>query len=431
MWLLVLLVVLMPLHAFISTWGGTAIGPLWLWKSWKELVLLVFMVLSLGWLVFTPAALKVLLKDRLVLLVIGFLVLSVGMAFMRLDTNGSNATLAGLASDLRYFAVATLAYLLMRFGGMGKPILEKGLRFVGVGAIVLSVIGLLQVSVLPRDLLTHFGYQYGVTIAPYMTVDVLEQGVLRAFATLRGPNEFGAYLLVGLVAVLTTFRSRARLFGALVVASGIAVSHSRSAILGAFIAVCAWVFLQYGVEWVKTFKKQLVVALGVAVVLIAAVSQTDVFRLVVFHSAPGESHLTEGPIDAHAAAIANGVDQVVSNPLGCGPGCAGPASYYGDSPIISENYYLQIAEETGVVGLSLWLGVVCVVGVRLWRQRADRLALALLVSLLGLSFIGLWLHVWADDPLSLTWWILAGGVLGYNESRQWKKSKNTSHSKTS
>ncbi len=422
----------MPLHAFVSTWGGTSVGPLWLWKSWKELVILACMVLSLGWLAFNPAVFKQLIKDRLVMVALGFLALSLGMAFVRVDNNGTDATLAGLASDLRYFAVATLGYLLMRFGGLkNEALLMKGLRFVAITAVVLSVIGLLQVSVLPRDLLTHFGYAYGHTIAPYMTVDVLEQGVLRAFATLRGPNEFGAYLLVGLVAVLTTFRSRARVLAALVVSSGIFVSHSRSAMLGALIACGVWLYLVYGLDGLKKYKKQLISVVAVGVVLVAAASQTDAFRLVVFHSAPGESHLTEGPIDAHAAAIADGVDRVTDNPLGCGSGCAGPASYYGDSPIISENYYLQVAEEVGVAGLALWLGAVGIVGVRLWRLRTNRLAVALLASLAGLSFIGLWLHVWADDPLSLTWWILAGGVLGYNESRQWKKSKNTSLSKTS
>src|SRR5687767_3206143 len=40
---LAVIVVLLPFHAFISTWGGTEIGPLLVWKSWKEIVLLLLL----------------------------------------------------------------------------------------------------------------------------------------------------------------------------------------------------------------------------------------------------------------------------------------------------------------------------------------------------------------------------------------------------
>ena len=33
------IVALMPVHAFVSTWLGTMIGPLLVWKSWKEILL--------------------------------------------------------------------------------------------------------------------------------------------------------------------------------------------------------------------------------------------------------------------------------------------------------------------------------------------------------------------------------------------------------
>ena len=39
------------------------------------------------------------------------------------------------------------------------------------------------------------------------------------------------------------------------------------------------------------------------------------------------------------------------------------------------------------------------------------MAQLLFASGVGLSVVGVWLHVWADDPIALSWWALAGAVL--------------------
>ena len=167
-----------------------------------------------------------------------------------------------------------------------------------------------------------------------------------------------------------------------------------------------------------------------ASLLYAAVT-VPALRMAVFHSSPGDPSLTEGSTDNHIAATTQGVERVVDEPLGCGPGCAGPASYYGDEPQISENYLVQIAEETGVIGLGLFSALIWITGLMLYRARELKtMRWALLASLAGYAVIGMLLHVWADDPVSITWWLLAGAVLGYNESQQWRKSKNNSRSRT-
>ena len=53
----------------------------------------------------------------------------------------------------------------------------------------------------PLDFLTHFGYNKDTTIAPYDLIDA-NPNAPRAFATLRGPNDYGAYLILPLVIVL-------------------------------------------------------------------------------------------------------------------------------------------------------------------------------------------------------------------------------------
>lgn len=406
------IIVLMPFHAFLSTWGGTAVGPLWLWKSWKEVLLVILAIATVGWVLFTSVVRKTLFRDRLVQCVVALVTLTLLMGAVFVGQNGLEATSAGLAMDLRYLVIAFLGYVLFRFG---KADLRRyAIRYLIGVAVLLAAFGILQVTVLPHTFLVPFGYDKETTIAPFTLIDD-NFDARRAFATLRGPNDYGAFLILPLLLSLLVIKKvwwRAGAAGLIVV--GLLVSGSRSAWLGAFIAVAALVTLKYGRALVRS---RLVLAGGVTSLVVvvgvglAAISVPEL-RLTVFHSSPGDSSLTEGSTSQHWQATTGGVMRVVESPLGCGPGCAGPASYYGSDARISENYYVQIAEEVGIVGLALWLAISWQVARRLYEQRQDVLARALLASFVGLSVIGLWLHVWADDPLSLIWWGLAGAVLG-------------------
>jgi hypothetical protein len=165
--------------------------------------------------------------------------------------------------------------------------------------------------------------------------------------------------------------------------------------------------------------------------LLYSATMIPTLRQAVFHSSPGDASLTEGSTDQHVTATLQGADRVVREPLGCGVGCAGPASYYGDAPRISENYFVQIAEEVGVLGLFLFLVIVGLIAYQLYSATQLRpLSRALFAALCGYVVIGLFLHVWSDDPLSITWWMLAGAVIGYNESEAWIKSKDSLPSRT-
>jgi hypothetical protein len=47
----------------------------------------------------------------------------------------------------------------------------------------------------------------------------------------------------------------------------------------------------------------------------------------------------------------------------------------------------------------------------LYENKQDSLSLILLVSLVGISFVNLLSHAWADDTLSLVWFGFAGIAL--------------------
>ena len=96
-------------------------------------------------------------------------------------------------------------------------------------------------------------------------------------------------------------------------------------------------------------------------------------------------------------------------PFGRGVGTAGPASVYNRGKgRVAENYFIQIGQEAGWIGLMLFLLINAGVGYLLWVRRADPLALSLLAGLIGLSFVNLLSHAWSDDTLAYVWWGLAG-----------------------
>jgi O-antigen ligase len=111
-------------------------------------------------------------------------------------------------------------------------------------------------------------------------------------------------------------------------------------------------------------------------------------------------------------ALQSAAREVLHEPLGRGPGTAGPASVRNNHPPrIAENYFLQIAQEVGWLGLLLFGLINVVVVRRLWRDRQKLLPQVLLASWVGLTLVNMVSHAWADDTLALLWWGLAGVAL--------------------
>jgi O-antigen ligase len=111
----------------------------------------------------------------------------------------------------------------------------------------------------------------------------------------------------------------------------------------------------------------------------------------------------------HFTALKTGLSDLRHHALGDGPGTAGPASVYNDHPArIAENYFIQVGQEVGWLGLAMFILINVGVGYLLLLRRADPLALSLFASLIGLTLINMLSHAWADDTLAYVWWGLAG-----------------------
>jgi len=177
-------------------------------------------------------------------------------------------------------------------------------------------------------------------------------------------------------------------------------------VLMAIIIISLWRF--------KGSRRLKEAALGILVIIslvgigFYALRSNHTAQDALFHTSSSSTNVSSNA--ERAAAIKDGLRDVVHQPLGRGPGTAGPASFrnVGHSARIAEDYYLQIGQEVGVAGIALFLAINALIAKELWIRRADTLAQVLLASLIGISFVNLVSHAWTDDTLSLLWWGLAG-----------------------
>jgi O-antigen ligase len=237
---------------------------------------------------------------------------------------------------------------------------------------------------------------------------------IRYASFLRGANPLGAYLLIPF-SVITVFlvRGRRDLRFVALWAATIAMlffSYSRAAWLGGIVVFIVIIPL----TGLRSPRVRRGLFLGLPLVIISlsvlaiALHHNARFQNTFLHT-QNHSRVAATSDAGHASATKAGFLDLVHHPLGSGPGTAGPASVYNNHPArIAENYFIQVGQEVGWLGLAIFLLINCGVGYLLWVRRDDPLALALFASLLGLSIVNFLSHGWADDTLAYVWWGLAG-----------------------
>ncbi len=401
---------LVPFHAFLTVWGASLIGHYTALRLWKEF-LLILCVIGCLYLVATDHKIRShTLTRRLVWLILLYMLLTGVWGILALNENAvSRKALGyGLIVNLRFLTFFLVTWgVALRLGRLRT----NWQKLVLWPALVVVAFGLLQVFVLPKDFLQHFGYG-PATILPYETINH-NQHYVRFASTLRGANPLGAYLVVP-ISLLTVLliRPRRNWRQALFLAGSLAVlffTFSRSAWVGAALSILIVLFL---IKLSHKIQRISAIAAGCLVVAAAAVAITFrhnvSFQNFVLHTQNHSSVPTTSD-QQHFSAIKAGLHDLAHHPLGSGPGTAGPASIYNNHPPrIAEDYFIQIGQEIGWLGLFMFLLINAGVGYLLFLRRDDPLALSLFASLIGISFIGLLSHVWTDDTIAYVWWGLAG-----------------------
>lgn len=425
----VAILVLLPFHAVFTTWAGSNFGYIDVFRVWKELLMLPLGLYAAWLLVKNKPLLAQFNRSWLVWLIVGYTFLFLLFGIFTFHNNRVNAPalLFSLITNLRFVWFFLIVWIITA----ADPLVRRfWAQIVLAPAAMVAVFGVLQRFVLPTGFLSHFGYGPD-TIPAVQTIDN-KADYPRIQSTLRGANPLGAYLVL----VVTTLiaKLRARWYTPLLLALSLVamfLSYSRSAWIGLVTALGVLAWMQLG-----RVKNQQVVLVGLALALLVGVGtvvlfrDNDVLQNTLFHSDESSTSIQSSNA-ARTSYLQQGVKDIINEPLGRGPGTAGPASVRNNQQTrIAENYYLQIGQEVGIAGLLLFVGIAGLTAKALWCRRQHALAQVLFASLAGLAVINLMSHAWTDDTISLLWWGLAGAamtlpVIMKSEHKQHEKKTRT------
>lgn len=417
---IVAILTLVPFNTLLTTWAGSNFGHLDLFRVIKELIMLPLGVYGAILVYQSKPLLRRWQQSWLVRCVVLYGVFFAAYAGLELiqGTTTPSAVWFSLVTNIRFLWLFLTVWAICSFDPRVRLWWPK---IVLVPASLVVVFGIAQRLLLPSDFLRHFGYGPD-TISPVATVDQ-KLAYQRVQSTLRGANPLGAYLIVPILTALAFVRRHLALVGFIGLAFlTLFFTYSRSAWIGLTVAVMVFLWRQANNEQ----RRGLVVAVGVGLVLafsgIWLLRDNNFVQNTVFHS-DETSQSAVSSNEQRLSSLKAASREIIQQSFGAGPGTAGPASFRNNQPArIAENYYLQIGQEVGLIGLGLFVAITILVGRQLLRSKA-LLAQVLFASLVGITVINLISHAWTDDALSIIWWGLAGAAMTLPDILNRKRNK--------
>lgn len=415
--LFVFLLAYMPFHVFFSQWLSTYTGHLDFWKIWKDL-LLFGAILLVGALVYIKRS----FKDRLfwVFFLLSAIYFALHLIVWQFSDVANKTALLATAYNCRLLGYAIF--------GWGTAIVARKYltpRKIFTIAITIStlvcILGVIQYN-LPKDFMSHFGYSLDRGVKPAFFIDD-KPDLPRIMSTLRDPNSLGAYLILPIALLVGAWLKRPKqrmLFSGLLLLHLLALflTFSRSAWVGAFLAggiMFIWHFKDKTKTIVKKYWPLLAVALVVLVAGIFLLRDQYVVQNVVFHS--DENTKMTDSNNLHFQFAQKGLQGIADKPLGHGPGTAGLVSIHTKDVMLTENYFIQVGYEVGVIGLALLIGLMYFI-CRIIYRNGDFYSRALLASFIGITLCALLLLTWSNEAVAAQWWLLAGLMAGLQGKRK-------------
>jgi O-antigen ligase len=399
---LVIILVLMPFHAFLAISLGSLGIDRTLVQSWKEILILI---MSFIWVIYQISKKKLAFKtDAINLLFLSIIFLSILVsAFIR---PGSEALLFGIKTNL----VALALFFIAQIPISNKSFLKRNLLWlIIIPGVVVSLLAFFQAFLITPETLEKIGYT-AATINPRQIIDG-SINFLRSFSTLGGPNQLGAYLLIPLAFSLVYGIRQKKWFvllPSMLILAAIVLSFSRSAWIGAIITFSLSVFLSISKKQKIYFLIiSLLVAFIVGGTIASQIGTNERLQNVLLHGRVFEGRI-EGSDQGRLESIARIAGEVTARPFGHGLGSAGPASFRSENPIIPENWFLQIGYEIGIAGLLLYIFAFAALLGEFIRNRSNNLAITLFSITAGVLVINIFLQAWADSTLALMMFALYG-----------------------
>lgn len=414
LWGVYALLAYMPFSLFISRWLSTYTGGLGIWDSSKDIVTLFLLAVAL-----IVARGQGLFRNKTVqglfLVVTAYSLLH--LAFILFDSNDQ---------DFRSWTIATLyncrflayAFIAAVAGfGLNKLPLRTIIKIVVTVSTVTCLFAFIQ-YLAPSNLMTHFGYSIERGAKPSFFIDD-KPDFPRVMSTVRDPNSYGAYLILPLSllwALILKRSSSHKLLIPLLLIHGLALllTFSRGAWLGAAISGLLVSGYIYKNKITSLIKKYYIILAVLSLCIMSAgfvLRDSYVFQNVILHS--DESTVMDDPNELRIQLQNKAVQEIADDPEGHGPGTAGLVSIGNPKgTFLTENYYLQIGYEIGVLGLALFMSILVLVYRSVTKDADSGLRAVLIGSFWAYGFISLLIHLWSNEAVAAQWWLLAGLVAG-------------------
>ena len=431
-----LLIGLLPLHAFLVTVGtkmleGSGHAPLPALALWKEVLLLVILLLAAA--EFVVQEQRKIRLDRLDICILVLLALSLLVTAL---THGNwKLYLFGFKYDF----VPLVAFAILRRVPWSEQFRSAAVTVIVVIGGAVALYGLATLA-LPMSFFRALGYSDlhslylpGGPLAAFQQVG--GAGVRRIQSTLSGPNQFGLWLLLpwSFCLVRLSFKEslkNARVLLLLgVIGFALLFTFSRTAWLAGLVIAIVFIIRVLPERRARMHFLRLVGAGAMLLVVAAIIDPATVVRF-----ASSRDHLLK-PLAA--------AQSILAHPFGQGLGTAGPASnrvsdacvfleagadagwaadrpelcvFVGGKqvqpasracrcPSVTENWYLQIGVELGVLGFVIFLVLIIFVLLHLTSVPA------VFLPFLGISVAGLFLHAWEESAVAYTLWVLAAAQI--------------------
>jgi hypothetical protein len=396
---LLVLLALMPFHAFASVWLGHLFGHQSLIQSWKEVLLAILTLMGIL-LAIRDTESRERLRSWPIYAIATFGIIAILVTLVQWP--GATAAIFGAKIDFEFMLAFALAAMVAT-----PKLVRAAIITILVSSTIVFAFSIAQVFFLPKDFLAQFGYG-PTTIMPFQFLGDWT-GPFRFSSTLGGPNQLGTFTLLPIaLAISVSVRRRYWWLLTIVPAGLISLfsTYSRGAWLGALVTAITLALILGG----RRYRAPLLAAFALlALVATAAISQlarhSGRISSYIFHTGTKSDAL-------HLQSLTTGLDSSIAKPLGHGLGTAGPAVFHSGTGHIIENYYLQLSYETGFLGLGIFVVIIITLGYELARNASrNALAPAALAALAGVSLTSVFLPAWTDSSTALILWIAAGIAL--------------------
>lgn len=407
----IFLLVYMPFHVFLSQWLSTYTGDLDFWKIAKDLLLFLAIIIAVPLVYYKNG-----FKDRLFWIFFALASAYFLLHILIWQLNSSIESKPALLATAYNSRVVGYAVLGWAAGILSKKYLDIKMVFrlaIFISAVV-CLLGIIQYY-LPKDFLTHFGYSLQRGVKPAFFIDD-KTNLPRIMSTLRDPNSLGAYLILPIAVLVGAWlkKPKARMMlSGLLILHGLALflTFSRSAWAGALLAVAVifiWHFKEKTKELIKKNGPALVIGLVIVLGGVFAARNSYFVQNVIFHADKTTKQADSNQL--HAQYVENGLKGIAHKPLGHGPGTAGLVSIQTNNVVLTEDYFVQIGYEVGVIGLILLVAMMVYV-CRLLLINGDFYSQVLLAGFFGITLCCFLLHTWTNEAVAAQWWLIGGLVL--------------------